>query len=1101
VTPDQAVRDAIDSELGATLFVEAGAGTGKTTKLVDRVVALVTTEAPVRMEHIAVITFTEAASAELRDRLAQKFERLDLEECNELAAEAARALDSAAVTTLHGFARKILSEHPFEVGLPPVFDVADASSDRVAFDERWSQFSELLLGDPRHEDLVVRALTCGLSLDHLRDVALECHRNWDLLVERPDERGPAPAIDPTTLIALLEEAIALGDHCLDPEDKLLQALRGEKSAALAALRGATDEIDLLQVLVEVEDLGKRRANGRKQFWPDGGKEAVADRLLAAESERARLFGDTAEWVVQGLLALLVGFTLGAASDRRSSGHLVFHDLLVLARNLVRDHPTARRALHRRYTHLLIDEFQDTDPIQAELALTLAADPDVELNPEWLTQPVPAGRLFFVGDPKQSVYRFRRADVDLFLKTREHVVDHAEQLSTNFRSRPDIVSWINAVFGRLFGDGVPGMQPRYEPLSAHEDKGAQNPRSMRPVIVLGAAPSGGLVTEVREDQARDVAAAIATLHAEEWPVGEGARPMRFDDVAVLIRARTGLDILERAFDQAGIPYRLESSSLVYESDEVQRLLAILRAIDDPADAVSTLAALRSPAFGCGDDELSLHRAEGGHWDWRATSPPDTEVAKALSELAAAHQQCWWESVSALVGQVVADHRMMALALSEARPRESWRRIRYLVDQARLFDEANGGDLRAFLRWVAHQEEDDARVTEAIVPETDDDAVRVLTVHGAKGLEFPVVAVLGLVGGPPPGRESVLFPPTGPEVRFTSTLESPGFADAAGREKEMAECERVRLLYVAATRAEHLLLVSLHRGAKAESTLAGQVMAHCEQHPELWSDGAALCEPQKVPVEVPVEVPVQVPVPRVDTPAEVDDSASREAFETSRQRLLDRMRRPSSIGATGVRSLLRPDDAGGEEEEEEDGLERAERPVHRRGRAGTAIGRAVHAVLQVIDLDTGEGLDALAHAQAVAEGVSERAREIGRRVRAALDSGLVREAVRSGRYWREMYVGIPVGSGVLEGFIDLLFETPEGLVIVDYKTDRLEGPGDDDGLLERYRLQGASYALAVERALGRPVARCAFLVLTPTGAVALPLDGLSDAVTEVTDLLAG
>jgi ATP-dependent helicase/nuclease subunit A len=161
--------------------------------------------------------------------------------------------------------------------------------------------------------------------------------------------------------------------------------------------------------------------------------------------------------------------------------------------------------------------------------------------------------------------------------------------------------------------------------------------------------------------------------------------------------------------------------------------------------------------------------------------------------------------------------------------------------------------------------------------------------------------------------------------------------------------------------------------------------------------------------------------------------------------------------------------------------------------------VHAVLQLIDLDTGDNLHGLAQTQAVAEGVGERVGEVRELVRVALDSDLVRQAVASGRYWREVYVGVPVGERVVEGFIDLLFETPEGLVIVDYKTDRIGDDTEATGVAEHYRWQGASYALAAQRALGRRVASCTFLVLGRTAALVAPLENLELAVAEVADLL--
>jgi ATP-dependent exoDNAse (exonuclease V) beta subunit len=1095
---DQAVRDTAVNDLGSTHFIEAGAGTGKTTMLVARVVALVTSR-QARMEEIAAITFTEAAAAELRDRLAQQFESLASDDPNDPVTAAISALDASAVTTLHGFARKILAEQPFAVGLPPLFEVADASSSRVSFDERWSRFVRHLLENPAHQDLVTRALSCGATWDQLRIVALQCEENWDRLTEAGNGGTAPPPIDVTRLADLLQQAVSLLGECADADDKLAVHLTLRTWPSLVSVREANGDIDQLQILAGLPKLsaGKAGDQGNWAKAADGSsrKSEVAALLEEAELERGRLLDHTVQWVLQTLYGHIVTFTLRAANERRVAGRLTFHDLLVWARELVRHHPTARAELHDRYTHILIDEFQDTDPIQAELAICLAtaADSPVGEGVEWAELPVPAGRLFFVGDPKQSIYRFRRADIDVFMEVKERVVGHALQLTTNFRSRPQIVGWVNAVFGGLFGDGLPHKQPRYEPLDAHEDRGHDNPRGLAPVIVLGREPVEGNADTVREVQARDVVAAISAMHVEKWKVGRTAHPLRYSDVAVLVRTRTGLPILEDAFHAAGVPYRLESSSLVYESQEVRQLLAILRAIDDPTDALSVVAALRSPGFGCGDDDLFRHRAAGGGWDPRSAAGSAGPVADALEVLRAQHEQRWWHGVSALVSQVVADRHLMALALVDTRPRESWRRIRFLVDQARLFDESTGGDLRAFLRWVGHQQEDGARVTESILPETDDDAVRVSTVHAAKGLEFPVTILLGLQTAQNSQRPPLLFDSNGHELCVKKSLETPGYDSAWQSEREMALLEQRRLLYVAATRASDILIVSVHRDRTRKQSLAVEVVEQCATCPDLWSDGSDLCT---TVAGATAREPIRVADP-------VGDDEPREQFAARRDRMLSRATIPGTIAATGVQRLQRQQREGtttglGDLPEEEL-LERADASsVQRRGRAGTAVGRAVHAVLQLVDLQTGEGLDSLAQAQSASEGVPDRADEVRALAQSALDSALVRRAVSGGRYWRELYVGVPIGERVLEGFIDLLFESPEGLVVVDYKTDRVEQDAAA-AVVDHYRLQGASYALAVQSALNKPVAGCSFLILKAAGALEVVLPDLESTMSEVEYLL--
>lgn len=230
---------------------------------------------------------------------------------------------------------------------------------------------------------------------------------------------------------------------------------------------------------------------------------------------------------------------------------------------------------------------------------------------------------------------------------------------------------------------------------------------------------------------------------------------------------------------------------------------------------------------------------------------------------------------------------------------------------------------------------------------------------------------------------------------------------------------------------------------------------------------------------------------------DDSAERrDAWFEARQQRIETLRRVPAYAATELAKLATEaiDDPNLEKDPPVE-----EVPPWRRGRAGTAIGRAVHAVLQSIDLASGDALDGAARAQAAAEGIPTRADEVARLVSSALRSSAVQEAVASGRYWRELYAGAPVGGTVIEGFIDLLYETPDGLVVVDYKTDAVPGAREIDAAVERYRWQGAAYAVALEQSLGRPVARCVFVFARPSGALEREIEDLPAAKNAVRALL--
>ncbi len=1138
---DTPARLEIRRHLDATLFVEAGAGTGKTTALVGRIVELVAND-QARLRNIAAITFTEAAAGELRDRVREELERLagghhdeeyaapDLDDAGRARREsratvALAEVDSAAISTLHGFAQRILAEHPFEAGLPPTFDVYDEIRSSVAFDERWSDFLDRLLDDPAQTHALQRALVTGITLDQLRSVALEFNRNWDLVADAQLARPDAVTVDQRRVVDALADAERAAGWCTDANDKLLIHIEG-LAGFRTRLADARGELETLQLLAQAPRLPCRY--GQKDSW-HGHVDEVRDLLAAADDARLDVVGAASQQALAQLLGAVRDLTLAAADQRRRDGTLEFHDLLVQARDLLRHHGEVVSTLHGTYSHLLIDEFQDTDPIQAELAVRIATDdPDAGAKP-WTELTFPPGALFFVGDAKQAIYRFRRADIGLFLDVRSSYVDEPLALTRNRRSVPGIIDWVNATFAALIGEGVAGVQPAYQPLVAHRPAHAHGPGAsdpVVPVVLLGDGVDEQNMAAIRATEATDIADAVRRIRDEGWPVGDDGRAAKLADICVLIPTRTPLPALEDALESAGLPYRVESSSLVYASPEVRDLLTVLRAVDDPTDEVAVVAALRSPMFACGDDDLVEHRRANGSWDYRKPPPDegvDGPVAAGLHSLHQLHDERWWHDVSGLIQRVLAERRLLELALDDRRPRDVWRRLHFVTDQARAFTDAYGTDLRRYLAWAEVQCAEDARVVEAILPESDDDAVRIMTVHASKGLEFPIVVLSGLNVADRSRRSGVdvLWRDTSPEVRLSKQASTPGYAQLATVEDTMESYEQHRLLYVAATRARDHLVVSLHH-KRGTSCHAARLAAQSEAGAGLWR---RLEAPPAEPVAtddtwaptlalVFADDPTGPTSPGSSTPPAPppqdgdllhDSVDARQRWIDRRAQLVGAGARPTTLAATAVAKLARDrsgatggegSTAGEPPDETEADLDL---PPWRRGRAGTAIGRAVHGVLQLIDLTTGEGLADLARGQAVAEGVTAHAPEIERLVRVALAAPIVREAVASGRYWRELYVGTPVGSHTLEGFIDLLVEGPDGLVVVDYKTDAATTAAEIDAAVEHYRLQAASYAVAVEGVLGRPVTRAVFLFLRAPATVEREIGDLAAAKAEVEAIL--
>jgi ATP-dependent exoDNAse (exonuclease V) beta subunit len=712
----------------------------------------------------------------------------------------------------------------------------------------------------------------------------------------------------------------------------------------------------------------------------------------------------------------------------------------------------------------------------------------------------------VGDPKQSIYRFRRADIAAFLRARSAFGASPRHLTRNFRTARPVIDVVNAIFRDLI-IAEPESQPEYVALEPVREAAAVGPA----VVLLGTEPDEQATTadDLRDLEAADVAAVVRRALREGWSVvrrvglgNEVTEPCRLGDLCVLLPARTSLGHLEDALDAAGIPYRAETSSLVYSTREIRDLLVVLQAVDDPTDELALVSALRSPIFGCGDDDLYTFRVEhGGRWDHQVpipeSLPPDHPVGDALRALSDWHDARYWSSPSELLDRIVRERRVLEVGFAHGRPRDLWRRVRFVVEQARAFADAEGGSVRDFLAWADLQGSEGARVVETVLPETDDDAVRILTIHGAKGLEFPITIVSGMTtkASGRPRSVQLLFPHDDDTyaVRVSKRVTTEEFERYAPIDEQMDFQEKLRLLYVAMTRARDHLVVSVHRPAKtpgddnAKWTHAELVWHAAAEQPG-WEPFAANADDLRPLARADVAVaPAAAPPPWDDWVLARDRARTESARRRVQSATALAREAEAARAAVGDPGLAK-------------GPRDLELPPWNKGRYGTALGRAVHAVLQTVDLGTGAGLDDAAAAQAAAEGIVGKEVDVAARARVALTTRVVQEAVEHG-FRREMYVATPVDGTTLEGYVDLVYRRPDGLVVVDYKTDAWADDDDLDAKVARYRLQGAAYAVALEQATGEAVAECVFVFLGDREARERTVSDLPAAMREVRAALVG
>ena len=1101
-TSDAAARQTIETDLDSTLFVQAGAGTGKTTALVSRILALIASG--VEIKHIAAITFTEKAAAELQARIRRKLQEaietasapessaspavssslsdsaLSDSAVAQLYSKALADLDNAAISTLHSFAQRILTEHALDADLPLRFEVFDPVASAIGFAESWDQFHADCLLDDNHAQAFLLADTMEIRSDWLKNAAGSFRDNWDLLEARNRKSLPP-----------------LGEIPLDPDEQ------------------------------DNEDRQK---------------------------------------VISYLESLITDFTLEQAALRKTQGQMIFHDLLVLARDLLADPKrgaSVRASLHNRYKFLLIDEFQDTDPIQIELAVRIASavdQPEKNERSRWQDHEIETGRLFFVGDPKQSIYRFRRADISLYLQAAKRFGSPDGQtlgLTANWRSTEPLISWVNDVFANLISSAE-GSQSQYEPLEAMRKPMAGDPG---PSIALIGAEAHKRIPKlgedgnpekyksgkrkgqpkfkkqtmpyIREAEAHDIACLIRQIADEEWLVGrksaEGydARPAQLNDICILIPKRTGLPILETALSKAGIPYRVEVSNQIFSAPEIRDLLAVLSAIDDPADELMVATALRSPAFGCGDDDLFTYRLKGGEWNylnpWPAAAPDGENclAANALEWLREMHHQRNLLTPSQVVEKVVRERNLLELALADKNYRDIWRRLRFIGSLARQFTDQTGGSLRQFLQWLKRLGEDKMKLEETIVPESDYNAVRIMTVHAAKGLEFPIVILADMASQMAERKTNggVVWDSSGqPGIYFKKDLANKTYEDFAEVHRTFSHHENIRKLYVACTRAKDHLVVSLHRNEPIEEggTVSGSTADGTAAEPKTWaetlhsvlpamddhcrafdfSDVSGLAVNPESDIGKLSANAGTAWKDRAEWEAARDSIAAaahkRRAFSASE---ISKMNDPNTVvpGAAGSHIPSSAAAAAQKTDEPEDDLSKDPDETHgsHKGRGANEFGKAVHEVLQSCDLaavnpddpGTRETLGKLTEAHAATFGITDgdQKAEIIRLAEMALQADIIRE-VSNREHLKEIYAAAPLADGKLVyGYIDLVFQDGNGdLAIIDYKTVK-----DFDAFHEskdKHCRQMAAYALALEKSAGLAVSRCVLVVLPRNGSEA-------------------
>jgi ATP-dependent exoDNAse (exonuclease V) beta subunit len=1029
--PSEEQVAAIDAP--GVVFVSAGAGTGKTTVLVERFVKAVC-ERGLDVDSLLVITYTERAAGELRSRIRARLGELGRDDL-------ARALDGAWISTIHGFCLRLLKSHPFAAGIDPRFRVLDESQSRVLQSEAFEAALEEFLSDDEDERSVLLSTYGARALRRMLTGVYETLR----AAGRPLvlELGTRPSL--AERIEELREAA----RCLVDEAEAGETARATAARALELLEERTLPERLLD-LTELKARGERAATYEETRL--GVEQAALDELAARDRD-----------LLQELLGAFER-AYRAAKERESA--LDFEDLQLLARDLLRENAEVRERESWRFRSIMVDEFQDTNRLQCELVDLLAEGADDK-------------EIFFVGDEFQSIYGFRHADVHVFRERREHA-SGVLALTQNYRSRPEVLGAINHLFSAEFGEDF----QRLEAAGRFADPAFETPVEL---LVTDKSSYAGTDVHWRRAEARHIARRVHEL------IQEGVAPA--GEIVLLFAAGTDAEWYEEELRHLGIPTYRATGRGYFGQQQVVDLLSYLRLLHNRYDDEALVTVLASPLVGVSNDALVLLRRAA------PKRPLFLPFEKGLpSELAAHDVQLFRAfhqrferlarmaptlSLERLLEAIISEHDYDLAALAQWDGRRRYANMRKLARLARSYEELRGPDIEGFVRFVREQEAVGARELEAVAEEEDGDAVRLLTIHSAKGLEFKVVVVADAGRDrAAPSPDEILCLPDG---RFGFRVADPATGERRGAfeyeavreaEREEEKAERLRLYYVAMTRAIDRLIVSgatdPEKRADAETPI-GWVLDRLEAREleeaehgtvELVRDGARLlvrldryrAEPLSVQEsealgregqlelfageDVPLLPP---PAPRLPELATVPQPPLHHVRSLSYSALALFGRCSYRYYAERVVGM-RPSDARGS-------------IPGQSGLAATEIGDAVHVLLEH-GVVAGEVRDPVVARYPAA--TEEDLTRIAALVQAWHDSPLARRLAQLERRRPELAFAFEHGGVLLHGRFDVYAENDGRALVVDYKTNRLEELTPEEALEDDYALQRLVYALAAFRA---------------------------------------
>ena len=1041
VLTDSKARKIIETDFSRSMAVNAGAGSGKTHEMVLRIINGVKADL-ISMENIAVITFTRKAASEMRTRIIEGLNKLVTEEKNKLRRnkyeEQLIKAVTAQISTIHSFCAGILKEKPVEAGIDPSFEMIEGDNSGF-FDEVFDEYIHTVFIEKK--DSVMHAAIETLIMDYGFDLKTSDYGYnkkpsiQDLLKTFAEHRDSALAMPEKIDIKKSRKQIEsfLSGCISDTEDA--PTLQAKYIAIEQNFKSAADDIDSLY------DFKFSLSTCGGPGWQDYRNESKEAFPILLNKYIYSLRYTEQKDIYDKLIILFKDFITYYRVREIKDGMLDNEDLLIYTRDILRDKPEIREYFKERYTHLFVDEFQDTDPVQTEIVFFLSEAPGT-YSKTWQDVQIKDGKLFIIGDMKQAIYNFRRADVTSFIKAMDKIgEDNTVSLTSNFRSDKNILEFVNSHFQHTM-NGADAYSPLFEPLDAAKP---DNTGSTEKRIIAVTPPQAGI--KYKAEELRELQSDTAVRWIKD---NKGIRFDKWSEVTILIRGGSDtLPALQDSFEAKGVPCEVAGSKSYFGRYEVQALATLLRAVADPSDKISIYGALKGPFFGHSDRDLRTYFPEGKISLF--VNDSESTIGKSCTLLASLHNDSLKLRADEIITRIFNETGILRGLAAGYMGREKV----YNLIKAKEFIRRNGdGVLLDALDKLTGAIDSGIEMADLTPASGESDVVQIMTIHRAKGLENRVIYIAD-AAYQKQSRNTTLAH-NGSIYLKHNDLKLFQY-DGIKLENDLKESEEEeRLRYVAATRAcEYLVFNHFEIERSRRNNEDSFIYSFYES-----LENSNLVHSEEVTSNSGDDV-YQSNNSYPDINPKINSTISKQQNEWSNE-----LKSLKEKGAESVFKTIKPSSFRSASEDTVQ-LEISYSPedmklniVQHKGEAPT-IGTIIHRLLESGTKLNESGLKKLTEGLLKQEDLkidSESVLSIYNRITA--NDTYIR-SLKSKKAYRELPVLFNHNGALVNGIIDLLFEDESGWVLADYKILLNPVTADEKGLENKYKGQLDLYEIGLQK----------------------------------------